>query len=100
MTAIRHRYALIFERAVERPPTAVVEAHKRRLLALQRQGVVVMAGPFDAGGGLIILDVSQPAEAEEIARSDPFVVNSTHRFRLLRWLQDLGPGAVESPLAT
>ena len=99
------RYALIFERAVTRPPEEVVEAttpaaRAQRLVALQREGQVLMAGPFErpplrGPGGLVILDVASPAEAEAIATADPFVVHGTHRFRLMRWLQDLPPASDE-----
>lgn len=56
-----------------------------------------MAGPFDTGGGLVILDVASQDEALEIAIGDPFVKEGTHTYRLLRWLQDLGAGAIVDP---
>jgi uncharacterized protein YciI len=89
------RYALIFERAVARPPDDVIAAHRRRLAGLAADGRVALAGPFEGGGGLIVLDVSSADEAERIAAEDPFVVHGTHTYRLVRWLQDLGPGAIE-----
>jgi uncharacterized protein YciI len=87
----RLRYALIFERAVSQPPAPVVAAHRARLRDLAGRGIVAMAGPFEGGGGLVILDVGSAEEAEELARGDPFVINGTHRYRLVRWLQDVGP---------
>ena len=89
------RYALIFERAVARPAVDVIAAHRRRLASLAADGRVALAGPFEGGGGLVILDVSSAGEAERIAAEDPFVVHGTHTYRLARWLQDLGPGAAE-----
>ncbi len=84
------RYALIFDRAVEQPPADIIEAHRGRLIELAAGGRVAMAGPFEGGGGLVVLDVSSAHEAERIAESDPFVLRGTHRFRLVRWLQEIG----------
>jgi uncharacterized protein YciI len=91
------RYALIFERRLESPPAEVVREHRERLLRLAGEGTVALAGPFEGGGGLVVLDVESPAQAERIAREDPFVAQATHRYRLVRWLQDIGaaPGAPE-----
>jgi uncharacterized protein YciI len=95
MTDVGHRYALIFERrAGVITSIDIVAAHRQRLSDLARSGRVAMAGPFEGGGGLVVLDVGSRAEAEELARTDPFVLHATHEFRLVRWLQDLGPGAV------
>jgi uncharacterized protein YciI len=89
------RYALIFaRRAGVVPSSDVVAAHQERLSQLARSGHVAMAGPFEGGGGLVVLDVGSHREAEELARTDPFVLHATHEFRLVRWLQDLGPVAV------
>lgn len=93
------RYALIFERLVERPAAEVVAGHKRRLAKLHAEGFVAMAGPFEGGGGLAILDVRSVDEARRIADADPFVLHRTHRYRLVRCLQDLGPRGLRLPLA-
>lgn len=88
------RYALIFERLVERPAVEVIAGHKRRLAKLDAEGFVAMAGPFEGGGGLVILDVRSADEARGIAEADPFVLHGTHGYRLVRWLQDLGPSGL------
>jgi uncharacterized protein YciI len=84
------RFALIFERKVDHPPSAVVLEHRDRLRRLAGEGTVALAGPFEGGGGLVVLDVDSPAEAERIVAGDPFVTHGTHSFRLVRWLQDIG----------
>jgi uncharacterized protein YciI len=86
-----HRFALIFERRVDQPPPEIVREHRDRLLRLADEGTVVLAGPFEGGGGLVVMDVDSPAEAERIASGDPFVKHATHSYRLVRWLQDIGP---------
>jgi len=91
----RQRYALIFERTAAQPNAEVIAEHRRRLGELARLGLVVMAGPFEGGGGIVILEVASRSEAEAVVEADPFVVQGTHSYRLVRWLQDLGPGATE-----
>jgi uncharacterized protein YciI len=84
-----YRFALIFERKIDRPPPAIVREHRDRLQRLADEGTVALAGPFEGGGGLVVLDVGSPAEAERIAATDPFVRQATHTYRLVRWLQDI-----------
>ncbi len=51
------------------------EAHLEKLRNLAKSGRVVVAGPFtDGSGSLIVYDVATRAEAELIAKTDPYVM--------------------------
>ncbi|MFC7532275.1 YciI family protein [Actinoplanes sp. GCM10030250] len=55
------------ERLAARP------AHRDRLVALHRDGTVLMAGPYtDDTGALIILDVPGRAAADAVLAADPY----------------------------
>jgi uncharacterized protein YciI len=47
-------------------------AHRERLVALRRNGVLVMAGPWaDDSGALLVFDAERPAVERELAE-DPY----------------------------
>jgi hypothetical protein len=51
------------------------QAHLAKIKGLSDAGKVVAAGPFtDGSGSLIIYNVSTRAEAELIAKTDPYVM--------------------------
>lgn len=51
-------------------------AHLSNLESLDRQGQVVLAGPFtDRTGSLLVLEFETQEEAEDFARHDPYTVH-------------------------
>jgi uncharacterized protein YciI len=63
--------ALTFTEEPER--LAARAAHRQRLTALHRSGIVKMAGPYaDGSGALIILDVPDRTSLETLINSDPY----------------------------
>jgi uncharacterized protein len=54
--------------------TKLRPAHLERLNQLDRQGKLVLAGPFaDRSGSLIIIEAESEEEARNIIRQDPYV---------------------------
>ena len=65
---------------------AAIRAHVAWLRSLQAAGSLELAGPFaDGSGGMVILRADTAAEAEAIARSDPFVRSGLRRLDLRVW---------------
>lgn len=63
-----------------------IRAHVAWLRSLQAAGALELAGPFaDGSGGMVILRAETAAEAETIARSDPFVRSGLRRLELRVW---------------
>ena len=60
--------------------------HLDYLLALHEQGRLVMGGPFaDGTGGLVVLSVSDIAEARLLIADDPAVVAGTLKTTIHGW---------------
>lgn len=58
------------KRKIHRP------AHLANLEPLDRQGRVILAGPFaDRTGSLLVLEFGSQEEAEQFARNDPYTVH-------------------------
>lgn len=61
----------------------VVRAHVAHLRELDRQGRLVLCGPFeDYPGGLVVFRAEDLAEASAIAGADPFVALGYKTFEL------------------
>lgn len=80
------RWAIRLE-AIEgvRATRADIEAHVAHLRALERTGRLELAGPFEEGGGLVVVRARSRGEAESIAGADPFVSRGLRRMELRRW---------------
>lgn len=67
-------------------PGSLIRRHVAFLRALDRDGALVLAGPFsNRDGGMIILKVASLDEAQSIAASDPFVQAGARRFEVAVW---------------
>ncbi len=52
------------------------DSHRERLTALEKDGKLVLAGPFSDGtGSLIVIKAESLAEAEAFAQEDPYVTH-------------------------
>jgi uncharacterized protein YciI len=83
-------YHLLFLNGVAgRTPTAdVLARHAAHLADLDRQGKLVLAGPFlGRFGGLIVLRTASHAEAKRIAHEDPMIRAGVQSYDLLAWAQ-------------
>ena len=57
----------------------------RHLQALEDAGQLELCGPFDGGGGMVVLRVDTLEQAEAIAQADPFVARGVRSYRLRAW---------------
>ncbi len=65
---------------------ALIRRHVAYLRMLDREGRLVMAGPFaDGEGGMIVLRAADLTEARRIAADDPFVQEGVRAFTLRVW---------------
>jgi uncharacterized protein YciI len=72
----------VFE-SVARPNRDAIERHVEYLRQLDDRGALLVCGPFrDGSGGIVCFVAETPAEADEIARRDPFVELGFKRYRL------------------
>ncbi len=73
-----------------------LEAHHRWVEDLRRTGVVISSGYLvdgegrPGGGGLLLLEASSYAEAEELVRGDPMVRSGGVEWRLQQWRPAVG----------
>lgn len=64
-----------------------VVAHVEHLRALERNGLLELAGPFpEHASGLVVVRARSRDEAEAIAAHDPFVSRGVRRAEVRRWL--------------
>ena len=55
------------------------EEHLKRLEKLDREGKLILAGPFtDVSGSLIIIDADDIESAKDFAKTDPFYLNGVY----------------------
>ena len=51
-------------------------AHLQRLEALDKEGRLILAGPFtDQSGSLVVIEAASLAEAEAFAQEDPYTIH-------------------------
>ena len=83
-------YHLLFLNGLPgRTPTAEVLArHAAHLADLDRQGKLVLAGPFlGRFAGLIVLRTASLAEAKQVADEDPMIRGGFQSYDLVAWAQ-------------
>jgi len=81
------RYVILLE---ELPgvatPRQTVHAHVQHLKKLDREGKLVMCGPFmNYKGGMVIINVPDIEGATQIAEADPFVKEGVRTYTLRSW---------------
>jgi uncharacterized protein len=66
---------------------SLIREHVDFLRRLEREGKIVLCGPFtDYAGGMYILNSKDKNEAVAIAESDPFVLEDTRSFEIREWV--------------
>lgn len=83
-----HQRWAIFLTPTETQATASdIEAHVAHLRALERRGILTLAGPFaENRADLVVVSAPTRAEAEAIAAADPFVWRGKRSAEVRRWL--------------
>lgn len=67
-------------------PEATIRDHVGYLRRLDREGALVMCGPFtDHAGGLVIVKAASKEDAARIAEADPFVKSGVRSFEVRTW---------------
>lgn len=65
----------------------VIARHTEHLRELDRQGKLVLAGPFsDDPRGLLVLNCDDRRDAEAILNVDPLIVGGVRSYRIHTWL--------------
>lgn len=64
-----------------------VQRHVEHLRALERAGVLELAGPFPGrGAGMVVIRAADEVAARAVAEADPFVAEGVRTLDLRRWL--------------
>jgi uncharacterized protein len=80
------RYVITLVRTDMPMTEALARRHVAHLKALDRQGRLVLCGPFEDGkGGMVIIRASSLDEATRIAESDPFVREGAETVSVRAW---------------
>ena len=80
---------------VKLPDTEVAELQKGHLAnigSLYDQGDLLLAGPFDGGGGVFVLSAKTQADAEALLATDPAI--SANRFRIETYPMRIDKGMI------
>lgn len=82
------RYVITLTRNPGKPrEQALIKEHVAFLQKLEREGHLVLAGPFEDGtGGMIIVRASSRAAAQAMAEADPFVTSGDASATVRTWL--------------
>jgi uncharacterized protein YciI len=82
------RYAVFLDKVPGREASReTILRHVAHLKALDETGRLVLCGPFtDAPSGLVVIRAKDKAEAEAVAKADPFVSEGVRAFRVCTWL--------------
>jgi uncharacterized protein YciI len=73
-----------------------LEAHRRWVAELRRQGVRISSGYLvdgegrPGGGGLLLLEAADHASAERLIRQDPMVSSGCVEWKLQGWIGSVG----------
>ena len=77
------RYLILLSHASKPFTETVVRAHVAHLKQLDRDGKLVICGPFtNYKGGMVLIKASSYEEAVSIANSDPFVKEGVEKFEV------------------
>lgn len=77
----------------ELPKSAVdslQEGHMANIQKLVAENKLLVAGPFDGGGGIFIMNTPSTKEAEEWISTDPAIAANRYRIELLPWTPRVG----------
>jgi uncharacterized protein YciI len=63
-----------------------LEAHRAFLQILYKQGITICSGPqIPRTGGFILMNAASRAEALEIMKSDPYVINGVAEYMVIEF---------------
>ncbi len=74
---------------------SIQAAHMANITQMAKDGVLMLAGPFEKGGGIFILKVATQEEAEKLAARDPAVSAGRLLTEIKPWYTTKGSFGVE-----
>ncbi|MEP2773677.1 MAG: YciI family protein [Fulvivirga sp.] len=77
----------------ELPKAKVDSLQKEHLANIQRlasEEKLLVAGPFEGGGGIFIMNTTSTKEAEQWIRTDPAIAANRYRIEILPWTPRVG----------
>lgn len=81
------RFAIILDQIEGSAPTPEdIKGHIAYLRRLEKDGALVMAGPFtNHKGGMVVIKAATLEDAHKVAATDPFVANKIRRCEIRQW---------------
>ena len=81
------RYVITLTRKLDHPrDEELIRSHVAYLRGLDKQGLLVLAGPFDDGrGGMVIIKAESLEAAQAVANADPFVTSGSVDAEVRTW---------------
>jgi uncharacterized protein YciI len=81
------RYVILLNEIPGKTTTSeIVHSHVQYLKGLDKAGKLVMCGPFtDYKGGMVVIKAADINDAQETAKSDPFVREGFRTYELRTW---------------
>ncbi len=78
------------EKLDEQTAEKLMAGHMANIRRLSQEGKLLVAGPFDGGGGIFILNTTSPDEAETWLRTDPGVQAGRWNIEILPYIPRKG----------
>lgn len=75
----------------------IMEGHLANIDALAKQGKLIVAGPFEGGGGIFILNTNSAEEANAWLRTDPGIQAKRWKLELLPYRPRIGAVCAAKP---
>jgi uncharacterized protein YciI len=83
----------------EKEVEKIMEGHMANIQRLARERKLIVAGPFDGGGGIFIFNAASPDQAKEWLASDPGVQANRWNVEILPYTARVGSACkVEEPI--
>ena len=74
----------------------IQQQHLQNIKMMAENGQLVMAGPFQEGGGLFFLDVADLKTAEELVKNDPTILSKLNTYKIKAWYTEKGLFTLEN----
>ncbi len=69
---------------------SIQSAHMQNIGQMAKDGILMLAGPFEGGGGIFILKLDSMEAAEKLAKNDPAVMAGRLNIKVRAWYTGAG----------
>jgi uncharacterized protein YciI len=76
--------------------TEIQKNHLNNIRSMAQEGKLLLAGPFEDGGGLFVLNADSFEEAQAWVELDPAVKAGRFTYKIRRWYTERGMLSLES----